>query len=99
MEASQFDPDDLWQTKVKRFTIDLSSSRNLQQGAEHLKIVARHLKNAAQMQCFDDLRVDMVVDELQKCWIVRICSLDFMSLKPAQEYTESPNKAKYLKVI
>lgn len=51
------------------------------------------------MKCFDDLRVDMVVDELSKCWIVKICSLDYLTLKPPQEYNESPNKAKYLKII
>jgi len=51
------------------------------------------------MKCFDDLRIDFAVDEINRFWLLRACSTDFITLKPAAEYHESPHKEKFIKII
>ena len=61
--------------------------------------IAKCLFEVTQAKCFDDLRIDLVVDEIDRCWLVCASSLDFIDLRPPEEYHESPNKEKFLKVI
>ena len=83
----------------RHFVDPNSNNRNLKNGVEVLPQVARCLFGDAHMKCFDDLRVDLAVDDVDQCWIVRICSLDYQALKPPEEYHDSPHKDKFIQAI
>jgi hypothetical protein len=69
-------------TKIDRLQIGPNSKQNLQYGATILDQIAKHLYQEAGLKCFDDLRVDLGVDDTNGCWLIRACSLDFRDLKP-----------------
>ena len=61
--------------------------------------MAEALWEDAGLHCFDDLRLDIAVDDIGRCWLYRAASQDFVDFKPPEEYNESPNKEKFINVI
>ena len=76
--------------------MDAKSDPSMRTGIKIMEQMTAAMFEEAQMKCYDDLRLDFAVDDINRCWLIKACSLDFMTLKPAQEYHESPHKEKFI---
>ena len=100
IKEEEFDQEELWKFEMRRVEqTEINRNRDLRVCCETLDGIAKLLYDALGVDCFDDLRLEFILDSCDQYWLYHMASQDFQEYLPLEDYNESPHKDKFIKVI